>query len=290
MGRHHMSSSHSIDEIQPPASAEYAQRSRVLHGAILALTAVVWISAGLFALYILARYIGAVGDGRLVAWNRDLPRLYEPHMRSATTGIGIHFLGGTILLLLGPLQFVQAIRGRAPAAHRWIGRLYATAALLAGIGGLAFIALKGTVGGTPMNIGFALYGALTVLAAVMTPIYAWRRQFVAHRAWAIRLFALVIGSWLFRMDYGLWLPLTHRLGHTSNFDGPFDVFMDFFFFIPNLIVAEIIIRAPKFQAPMLLRGIAVAGLTICSIILVFSTYYFTRFHWGEDILARLHGL
>jgi Predicted membrane protein (DUF2306) len=284
-----MSSGHSIDAMGPPAGPEYAQRGRALHVAILALTAVVWISGGLFALYILARYIGAVGDGRLVAWNRDLPRLYEPHMPWATTGMGIHFLGGTILLLLGPLQFVQAIRDRAPAAHRWIGRLYATAALLAGIGGLVFIALEGTVGGMPMNIGFALYGALTVLAAVMTPVHAWRRQYVAHRAWAIRLFALVIGSWLFRMDYGLWIPLTHRLGHTGNFDGPFDVFMDFSF-IPNLIVAEIIIRAPKFQAPMVLRGIAVAGLTICSVILVFSTYYFTRFHWGGDILTRLQGL
>jgi hypothetical protein len=248
------------------------------------------ISAGLFALYILARYIGAIGDGRLVAWNRDLPRLYEPHMPLATTGMGIHFLGGAILLLLGPLQFVQVIRDRAPAAHRWIGRLYATAALLAGIGGLAFIALKGTIGGMPMNVGFAIYGALTVLAAVMTPIYAWRRQYVAHRAWAIRLFALVIGSWLFRMDYGLWSPLTHRLGHTDSFDGPFDVLMDFFFFVPNLIVAEIIIRAPKFRAPIVLRVIAVAGLTISSTILVFSTYYFTRLHWGADILARLHGL
>jgi hypothetical protein len=66
--------------------------------------------------------------------------------------------------------------------------------------------------------------------------------------------------------------------------------MDFFFFVPNLIVAEIIIRAPKFRAPIVLRVIAVAGLTISSTVLVFSTYYFTRLHWGADILARLHGL
>jgi Predicted membrane protein (DUF2306) len=255
----------------------------------LALTAVVWVSAGLFALYILARYVGAIGDGRLAAWNRDLPRLYEPHMPFATTGMGIHFLGGTLLLLLGPLQFVQIIRDRAPAVHRWIGRIYATAALLTGLGGLAFIALKGTVGGTPMNIGFALYGALTVVAALMTPICAWRRQFAAHRAWAVRLFALVLGSWLFRMDYGFWETLTHRLGHTANFDGPFDVFMDFFFFIPNLIVAEIIIRAPKFRAPRTVRAIAGAGLALSGFIVVVGTYYFTRYHWGQDIVARIHG-
>jgi hypothetical protein len=284
-----MSSSESTIAMRASAGPGGAAGGGVFGAAKLALITVVWISAGLFALYILARYIGAVGDGRLSAWNRDLPFLYEAHMPLATTGMGIHFVGGTVILLLGPLQFVRAIRDRAPAVHRWVGRIYVTAALLAGLGGLAFIVLKGTVGGMPMNIGFALYGALTVLAAVMTPIYAWRRQFADHRAWAIRLFALAIGSWLFRMDYGLWLQLTHRLGHTANFDGPFDVVMDYFFFIPNLIVAEIIIRVPKSPAPRAMRAIAAAGLGIAAMFILLSTYYFTRFHWGPDIMARLHG-
>jgi Predicted membrane protein (DUF2306) len=254
----------------------------------LALASMFWVSAGLFALYIFARYIGAIGDGRLGDWNRDLPRLYEPHMPVATAGIGIHFVGGAILLLLGPLQFVRLIRDRAPAMHRWIGRIYATAALLTGLGGLAFIALKGTIGGTLMNVGFGLYGALTVLAALMAPICAWRRQFAAHRAWAIRLFALVIGSWLFRMGYAFWESLTGPLGHTANFDGPFDVFMAFFFFIPNLVVAEIIIAAPKFRAPTVVRAAAVVTLAISIVIVGVSTYYITRYFWGLDILARLH--
>lgn len=284
-----MRNSQSTVATQSPAGPGAAPAGGVLGAAKVALATVVWISAGLFALYILARYVGAISDGRLSAWNRDLPFLYEAHMPFATAGMGIHFVGGTIILLLGPLQLVRAIRDRAPAVHRWIGRIYVTAALVAGLGGLAFIASKGTVGGMPMNIGFTLYGALTVLAAVMTPIYAWRRQFADHRAWAIRLFALAIGSWLFRMDYGLWLQLTHRLGHTANFDGPFDVVMDYFFFIPNLIVAEIIIRAPKSPAPKAMRAIAAAGLTIAAMFLLLSTYYFTRYHWGQDIMARLQG-
>jgi hypothetical protein len=256
----------------------------------LALATVVWISAVLFAAYILARYVGAIGDGGLDAWNRDLPLLYEPEQPVATTGIGVHFVAGAILLLLGPLQFIQAIRDRAPAVHHWIGRIYASAALLAGLGGLAFIALKGTVGGTPMNIGFGLYGALTVLAAVMTPYYAWQRQFVKHRAWAIRLFALAIGSWLFRMDYGFWLPLTNHLGHAKSFDGPFDIVMAYFFYIPNLVIAEIIIRAPIDRMKRAGLAITAASLIVATGIIVLGTYYFTRFHWGPDILARLHNL
>jgi hypothetical protein len=254
----------------------------------LALATVVWISAILFAAYILARYVGAMGDGRLDAWNRDLPLLYEAAKPAATTGIGAHFVAGAILLLLGPLQFIQAIRDHAPAVHRWIGRVYASAALIAGLGGLAFIALKGTVGGTPMDIGFGLYGALTVLAAVMTPYYARQRQFVKHRAWAIRLFALAIGSWLFRMDYGLWLSVTHRLGHTKSFDGPFDIVMAYFFYVPNLIGAEIIIRTPIDRMQRAGRAITAAGLIVATGVVVLGTVYFTRYHWGPDILARLH--
>src|SRR5438552_3279682 len=115
---HHMSNSESTVAMRAAAGLGGAPGGAGLGAAKLALTAVVWSSAGLFALYILARYIGAIGDGRLSAWNRDLPFLYEAHMPLATTGMGIRFVGGTIILLLGPLQFVQAIRDRAPVVHR----------------------------------------------------------------------------------------------------------------------------------------------------------------------------
>ncbi|MEI9977119.1 MAG: hypothetical protein WDO73_36755 [Ignavibacteriota bacterium] len=51
----------------------------------------------------------------------------------------------------------------------------------AGLGGLGFIAMKGTIGGGAMTVGFALYGALMVLAAVQTYRYARSRQLDAHR-------------------------------------------------------------------------------------------------------------
>lgn len=265
------------------------QRGAVLRAARLTLAGAFWISAVLFGAYIFARYAGAVGDGLLEAWNRDLPRLYEPGRSVASAGIGLHFVAGAILLLLGPLQFVAAIRTRAPAAHRWIGRIYATAALVTGLGGLIFIALKGTIGGLPMDIGFGLYGVLVVLAAIMAPLHAWRRQFVAHRAWAIRLFALVIGSWLFRMDYGFWRLLANGAGHTPTFDGPFDVVMAYFFYMPNLLVAEFVIRHPGGRTSVALRVLACTGLVLATGFVALGTYYFTRFHWGADILARLTG-
>ena len=260
-----------------------------LNWAVQALALTVWISAAIFGVYILALYVGAIGAGTLQQWNKNLPKLYEPQAASATIGIGMHFLAGAVLLALGPIQFIGSIRSRMPAVHRWIGRIYTAGAAAAGVGGLLFIALKGTVGGTPMNVGFALYGVLTVLAAMKTALHAWRRELDRHRAWAIRLFALAIGSWLYRMDYGFWALAANGAGHTKAFDGPFDVVMSFFFFIPNLVVAEAIIRARHAHASVAMRSIAATLLTAATGFVVLGTYYFTRYHWGPGILARLIG-
>jgi hypothetical protein len=175
-----------------------------LRWATRVLVSMVWISAAIFGLYIIAFYAGVAFDGAIDQWNAALPRLYEPDTPFATIGIGAHFAAGAIVLVLGPIQLIGAVRARAPWLHRWTGRVYVFAALASGLGGLAFIAVKGTIGGAWMNVGFSLYGGLVVVAAVATIWHARQRRFAEHRAWAIRLFALAIGSWLYRMDYGFW--------------------------------------------------------------------------------------
>src|SRR5262245_42415363 len=105
-------------------ASDDASAATVLRWASRALVTVVWISAIFFGLYILAFYAGAVADGVPQRWNDALPRLYEAHERVATLGIGAHFVTGTILLLLGPVQLISAVRARAPRLHRWCGRVY----------------------------------------------------------------------------------------------------------------------------------------------------------------------
>lgn len=256
----------------------------LLRVAGIALVAVVWTSAAIFGLYILAFYIGALTHGRLGAWNEVLPRLYEPNTGAATAGIGLHFFAGGIILMLGCIQLIDAVRARYPALHRWLGRFYIAAALAAGVGGLVFIAVKGTVGGIVMDLGFSLYGILMVLAAVQTLRFARARRLEVHRAWALRLFALAIGSWLYRMDYGFWLMLAKGAGHTPNFHGPFDAVMSFFFYVPNLLVAELFIRMRRKALPPALAILGFAGLAGATCFLLLGTYYFTRFFWGPAIL------
>ena len=247
------------------------------------LAGTVWLSASLFGLYILFFYALATVSGDMARWNRVLP-MYEPGGDVGNAGIGLHFAGGGLILVLGSIQFVAALRERLPALHRWTGRLYVLGALAAAVGGLVFIAAHGTVGGVVMDVGFALYGVLMLGAAAQTARHAVARRLDVHRAWAIRLYALAIGSWLYRMDYGFWMLLTDGLG-VADFRGPFDYFMDFAFYLPNLAVAELWLRTRQIPPVAQVAG-AVVLLAATSFVLL-GTYFFALHYWVPGILVAL---
>jgi uncharacterized membrane protein len=248
-----------------------------------------WASAALFGLYIVFFYAGAIAAGTPAQWNANLPGLFVPRATLGTAGIALHFAAGGIILLLGPVQLIGAIRRAAPALHRWLGRVYVAAAFLAGLGGLAFILANRTIGGVAMDIGFGLYGALMLLASVQTYRHARARRLDRHRAWAIRLFALAIGSWLYRMDYGFWILLTGGIGHSPDYRGGFDLVMDFAFYLPNLAVAEAFIRARAApHRPALQVGSAVLLAAIAGFIAL-ASYQFAQLYWLPGIALRLSG-
>lgn len=263
--------------------------SAPLRQASVALVLTVWLSVTLFGVYILAYYAGAIGDQDLPAWNAVLPRLYEQATPAATAAIGLHFFAGGVILLLGCIQLIARVRDRYPAIHRWLGRVYVAASVLAGIGGLGFILAKGTVGGAVMDVGFGTYGVLMILCAVQTYRHARARRIDVHRAWALRLFALAIGSWLYRMDYGFWLLLFGGAGHSEDFHGPFDRLMAFNFYLPNLVVVEVFLRGRRTAASVASRRFATGILVGATGFLLLGTYFFTAKLWGPAIVARLAG-
>lgn len=271
------------EDVRPPEWTEAALRV-----AAIALVAVLWISSAIFGVYILAYYGGAIPAATLEDWNATLPKLYEAHTPVASAGIGLHFFAGAVLLVLGPVQLIKQVRTKAPAVHRWIGRIYAAAAFAAGVGGLVFIAAKGTVGGMMMNVAFAAYGGLMVLAAVQTVRHAMARRIDVHRGWAIRLFALAIGSWLYRIGYGLFFAIggAENSGHNETFSGWFDYVMDWAFFVPPLIVAEMFIRARRAQATTAGRLGSTATLALSAAFIAYATFFFTMLGWGPAILMR----
>lgn len=253
------------------------------------LMCVVWASSAMFGLYILAFYGRALTTSQGDRWNTVLPGLHVAQEPAGNAAMGLHFAAGGVILLLGCVQLLQGLRTRWPVVHRAVGRVYVVAAILAGIAGLFFILARGTIGGIVMDIGFGLYGVLMVLAAVQAFRHARARRIEAHRAWALRLFALAIGSWLYRMDYGIWMLLANGAGHLQDFSGPFDRVMAFFFYLPNLLVVEVYLRARAGAGNALLRWSASAAMTASAGLFAVGTYYFTLYYWWPGITGATVG-
>jgi hypothetical protein len=257
------------------------------------LAAVAWLSAAFFGTYIVFFYAGAIAVGTPAQWNANLPGLFDPRAPMGTAGIAAHFAAGGIILLLGPIQLIARIRKAAPAFHRWAGRVYVLAAFIAGIGGLTFIAANGTIGGPAMSLGFGGYGALMVIASVQTWRHARARRLpgrlAAHRAWAIRLFALAVGSWLYRMDYGFWFLFTGGAGHTPDYRGWFDLVMDGAFYAPNFLIAEAFVRARAAPDRPALQIAAAVSFASLAAFIALATYQFARIYWLPGIALRLGG-
>jgi hypothetical protein len=185
-------------------------------------------------------------------FTRDLTGItyiYTSGGRVANTGVFAHMMLGALVTLLVPLQWVPGVRNRWPAVHRAIGYVLIVAAMLTASGGLTYIAVRGTIGGVPMDIGFSLYGICLMVAAVMTVHHARRQESERHRRWALRFFILAIASWLYRVHYGVWHAMTGGWGSAKDFSGPFDQIQNFAFFIPYLIALEIHFRSRRCSSP-----------------------------------------
>ena len=278
-----MASSYNLVQDPERPSKAFLLSSKILHYSGVMLVVSVWISAALFGLYILAFYASAFYEGDMARWNQTLPNLFQEDTTGATLGIGVHFAAGGILLLLGSIQLIDRVRINFPFLHRFLGKIYIISSLLAAIGGLAFILVSGTIGGVVMDIGFSLYGILMGISAYLTYYHATKGRFAKHRAWAIRLYALAIGSWIYRMDYGFWTILTGGIGRGINFSGPFDQVMDFFFYVPNLLVAEIFIRNNRFNSSVIAK--LSSSLVILGAVgfILLGTYQITLRSWGPAI-------
>jgi hypothetical protein len=63
--------------------------------------------------------------------------------------------------------------------------------------------------------------------------------------------------------------------------------MVFFFYVPNLLVVEALIRAPRAALSNTAKWVATVTFSGATLFLLLGTYYFTRYSWGPAILARI---
>jgi uncharacterized membrane protein len=155
------------------------------------------------------------------------------------TAFYIHITGGMLAIVLGPFQFLRQFRNRNFKVHRLMGKIYLAAILfLAGPTGLfmAFYA-EGGFGGAA---GFTVMALLWIFTTWKAYESIMARKIDAHRNWMVRSYALTFAAVTLR----LWVPwASHYLGISPEITVISSAWISW---IPNLIVAEILIRTiPK---------------------------------------------
>jgi hypothetical protein len=198
--------------------------------------AIMAILAAGVALYSL-RYYGVIVDSWL-----DV----DPKIRVVVTNVPIqaltHMLIAPVALLLGPLQFFPGIRAKYPQAHRWSGRVYVTACVVAGTAGLATSPYAS--GGPVAGLGF---GILAVLS-IGTTLGAWRaavqRQFAIHRLLMRFSYAMTFGAVTLRLQ----IPIGFALGFPNY--SAMSVWLAYTSWMPNVIVVALYSMTEALRRPV----------------------------------------
>jgi hypothetical protein len=253
------------------------------------------VGLGIFGSYILLRGTGATSKN-FHQWHDLISGV--PLRTSAdwiaNIGIGMHYLMGTVLVLAWPILFSSRIRLRHRRVHRWTGRIYVTAGLLAGVGGMSYILSHGAANRSA-SIAFGIWGAVMMVSSVMAYVHARARRFDLHRAWVIRLFSMVLGSWIFDIEYRAWNDLTGGMGISENATfGPFDYAILYLFFVPNLLVAEFFIRNKHKRIALStnLKWPALAALVIAGLVFAYAIAATSATHsgkYGKHLLELITG-
>jgi uncharacterized membrane protein len=171
-----------------------------------------------------------------------LPHVPVPaHLANVATrrlALSVHAVSAAFALLLGPWQFVAAIRARHPGLHRALGRTYALAVLVGWTASLP-IALHAQTGPIAAS-GFLALGAFWISCTATAIWKITHGDIPAHRRWMIRSFALTTAAITLRIYLGiiLGLDIPFVAGYRA---------IAWLCWVPNLLAAELILCRPARQ-------------------------------------------
>lgn len=174
-----------------------------------------------------------------------VPGYLDPVQKSRMFAIGFigyaHTLGGAIASVIGPFQFVGALRRRYPRWHVWLGRIYL---ICVGSGALAGLYLSpNSAARNNFGIAFIALALAWLYTGTMAYTTIRARQVEAHRRWMIRNFALTYAAVTLRIEMPLFI-IVGGLSPTTALD-----IVGWFCWVPNLILVELWMR--RRRAPSL---------------------------------------
>jgi|GEM_PF-2272228 len=118
---------------------------------------------------------------------------YQQELNLATSPIAnaSHRLFGLVFFVIGMAQFNCRLRAKNPALHRWCGRLYIALAALVVVTA-TILSFRHAFAGQIEQISIPLMNALFCMFVIAGLVHARRRNFVAHREYMIRGFAVAL--------------------------------------------------------------------------------------------------
>ena len=125
-----------------------------------------------------------------------LGALPEDSLRLAAVPVSffLHSLAGVLFGLIGPLQFVRALRLRFGTLHRMAGRVFVLAGAGLALSGLALLLQVQSITTGLLDGARGLFGLALIAALVQGVAAARAHEMLRHRTWMIRAYAIGMGQ------------------------------------------------------------------------------------------------
>jgi len=158
----------------------------------------------------------------------------------------IHVFSSPIVILSGLLQFNRRILNKRPKIHRGLGYVYVITVLL--ISGPAALVMSFYAnGGRIAQTSFVLLTFFWIFTTLMSFLRVKKGDYLSHTKWNIRSYALTLSAMTLRFYASMFDIFEVRMGPKETY-----ILLSYLSWIPNLIIAEIMIY---FKYPQyLLKG------------------------------------
>ena len=115
-------------------------------------------------------------------------------LTSAPVAYFLHSLAGVLFGVLGPLQFVRALRLRFGTLHRLAGRVFVLAGVGLALSGLALLLQVESMATGLLDAARGVFGLALISALVLGVAAARTHDMLRHRTWMIRAYAIGMGQ------------------------------------------------------------------------------------------------
>lgn len=195
-----------------------------------------------FGIYVAGFYWRTLYVHNFAAWDLAEPGLYHPERDDSNYALAIHLVGAGYAMLLGPLQYVPAIRRRWISFHRWNGRILTLLLVTTALGGLYVVWSVGLVFapvvGQRLNNQNYLFGLCTLVCTAGLYYHAAiTKNIDMHKRWAYRLAGVMFGNIYVRLYLLLFFIFWPDEAEEEEHKG-FVTVLTYTFFIPQLLLAD----------------------------------------------------